>query len=205
MYSRIVEQSDLSSRWATRSSSETLQHIEKQVEALISQHSSLMIHKRAIEQQLTSIVTQIHEPDVVLSPRAVFLLLEMRGSGGVSEQLEQIAHIVHEQGYWKPNGHVQNYRLQDVYHLGKSAQKLFDDYAVVDRRVEQLYAWFRHIKQCRQMKAETTLGGVFECLAAAIDTAEVQEEADTIVELLEQATRPGWFRWPFIHRSSKKM
>jgi len=129
----------------------------------------------------------------------------MRGSGRVNEQIEQIAHIVHEQGYWKPSGRVQNYHMQDVYHLGKSAHKLFNDYEVLDRRVEQLQAWLRHIKQCRQMEAETTLRGVFECLAAAIDTAEAQEEVNAIAELLEQATRPGWFRQLFVHRSSKKI
>lgn len=204
MYSRIAEQPDLSSRWTTRSSSETLQHIEKQIEALISHHSSLMNHKRAIEQQLASIAAQIHEPEVMCSPRAVFLLLEIRGSGGVSEQVEQIAHIVHEQGYWKPRGRVQNYCMQDVYHLGKSVQKLFNDYEVVDRRVEQLQAWLRHVKQSRQMEAEKTLQGVFECLAATIDTAAVQEEVNVIVELLGQAVRPRWFRWLFVHRSNKK-
>jgi hypothetical protein len=91
----------------------------------------------------------------------------MRSSGGVSEQLEQIAHILHEEGYWKPNGCVQNYRLQEVYHLSKSAQRLFDDYAVVDQQVEQLQAWLRYIKHYRQMEAETFPQGVFECLAVA--------------------------------------
>jgi hypothetical protein len=59
--------------------------------------------------------------------------------GGVCDQLEQIARIVHEQGYWQPHERVQNYQRQDVYHLGKSAQSLFDDCAVLDRRVEQLH------------------------------------------------------------------
>ena len=40
---------------ASKISSEALRQIEKQVEALISQQSSLTIHKRAIERQLASI------------------------------------------------------------------------------------------------------------------------------------------------------
>ncbi|GAC1392984.1 MAG: hypothetical protein NVS4B11_00680 [Ktedonobacteraceae bacterium] len=205
MHYHVVERSKLSSRWLTRSPSETLRHIETQAEVLISQHSSLMIHKRAIERQLASIAAQIHEPDVELTPRSVFLLLELRGSGGVGEQLEQIAHIVHEQGYWKPNGHIQNYRLQDIYHLGKSVQRLFDDYMVVDRRIEELHAWLGHMKQCRHIGAETTPQEICACLAVAMDTAEVQGEVNAIVDLLEQATRPGWFRQLFVHRSSKKL
>ena len=196
MYYRVAEPTGLSSRWTIRSTDVTLRHIESQVVALISQHSSLMIHKRAIERQLTSIVAQIHEPDVELTPNAIFLLLEMRGSGGVSEQLEQIAHIVHEQGYWKPNGRIQNYRPQDVYHLGKSTQRLFDDYSGVDRRVEQLYTRLGHIKQHWQMEVETTIPGIFECLATAmdVDIAEVQSEVNPLVKLLAQASRPIWLR-----------
>jgi hypothetical protein len=101
---------------------ETLRHIGAQVEALTSRHCSLQPHKRAIERQLASIAAQIHEPDVVLTPRTVFLLLEMRGSGGVSDHLEQIARILHEEGYWKPHERVWNSQGQDVYYLGKSAQ-----------------------------------------------------------------------------------
>lgn len=189
---------------AARSTSETLRHIERQVEALISQHSSLTIHKRAIERQLASIAAQIHEPDVMLTPHTVFLLLEMRGSGGVSEQLEHIAHIVHEQGYWKPKGRVQNYRLQEVYRLGKSTQRLFDTYAIVDQRAQQLHTRLGHIKQRWQMEIETPLQGVFAGLGAAVDTAEVQGEINALVKVLEQATRPGWFRWLFGHVRGKR-
>jgi hypothetical protein len=203
MNDRVVGRSDLSSGWPTRSPSEMLRHIEVQVEALMNQHGSLMIHKRAIERQLASIAARIHEPDVELTPCTVFLLLEMRGSGGVSEQLEHIAHIVHEQGYWKPNGRVQNYRLQEVYCLGKSAQRLFDTYAVVDLRVQQLHAWLGHIKQRWQMEAETPPQGVFADLAAAMDTADVQGEINALVKLLEQPTRFGWFRWLFGHGFSE--
>lgn len=141
----------------------------------------------------------------MLIPRSVFLLVEMCGSGGVSEQLEQIARIVHEESYWKPPERVQNYHRQDIYHLGMSAQRLFDDYAVVDRRVEQLHARLGHIRECLQMESETTLQGVFEGLAAAADGAKVQGEVDAMVDLLEQATRPGWFRWLFGQRSRKKI
>ncbi len=197
MYDRVVVQPDP----PARSTSETLRHIGTQVQALVSQHSSLTIYKRAIERQLASIAAQIKEQDVVLIPRNVFLLLEMRGSGGVCDQLEQIARIVHEEGYWKPQERVQNYNRQDVYSLGKSAQSLFDDYAVLDRRVEQLHARLGDIKERRQMEAETTPQGVFECLAATADVASVQSEVDAIVELLEQGTHSGWFRWLFIHRS----
>ncbi|GAC1647835.1 MAG: hypothetical protein NVS4B12_15830 [Ktedonobacteraceae bacterium] len=204
MYYHTVERSKLLYRWPAGSPTEILQDIETQVEVLISRHSSLMIHKRAIERQLASIAVRIHEPDVELTPRSVFLLLEIRGSGGVGEQLEQIAHIVHEQGYWKPNGQVQNYRLQDIYHLGKSVQRLFDDCTVVDRRIEELHAWLGHMKQCRQIGAETTPQELYECLVVAMDTAEVHGEVNAIVNRLEQAARPGWFRWLFAHRSSKK-
>ncbi|GAC1464513.1 MAG: hypothetical protein PVS3B3_27760 [Ktedonobacteraceae bacterium] len=203
MYYRIVERSKLSARWPASSPTETPQHIETQVEVLISLHSSLMIHKRAIERQLASIASEIHEPDVELTPHTIFLLLEIRGSGGVGEQLEQIAHIVHEQGYWKPNGYVQNYRLQDIYYLGKSVQRLFDDYTVVDRRIEELHSWLGHMQQCRQIGTETIPQYLYECLAVAMDTSEVYEEVNTIVNRLGQPTRPGWFRWLFAHRSKK--
>ncbi len=184
-------------QWPSRFPSETLRHIEMQVEALINQQSSLTIHKRAIEKQLASIAAYIHEPDVMLTPHTVFLLLEMRGSGGVSEQLEHIAHIVHEQGYWKPSGRVQNYRLYEIYLLGQSAQRLFDTFAIIDRCVQQLYAYLWYIKQHRQMEPETSLREVFAGLAAAIDTAEVQDEINSLVKLIDQAIRPGWYRYLF--------
>lgn len=78
----------------------------------MSQQSSLKMHKQAIERQLATIAARIGEHEAVLLPRSVFLLVEMRGSGGVSAQLEQIARIVHEQGYWKPHAHVSNYQEQ---------------------------------------------------------------------------------------------
>ena len=135
---------------------EALRHIGTQIEALVSQHSSLEMYRRSIERQLFSIAAQIQEQDVALIPRTVFLLLEMRGSGGVSNQLEQIARILHEVGYWKPRVRVQNYHRQDVYQLGKSAQKLFDDYTKLDRRIRELHARLGNIKQCRQLQPETT-------------------------------------------------
>ncbi|HEY6541597.1 MAG TPA: hypothetical protein VIZ18_11690 [Ktedonobacteraceae bacterium] len=119
---------------------ENLQHIESQVEALLSQHSNLELYRRSIERQLGLIAAQIHEENVPLIPCRVFLLLELRGSGGVGAHLEQIARILREVGYWKPPARVQNYHRQDVYSLGRSTQKLFDDYAALDRRVKQLQA-----------------------------------------------------------------
>jgi hypothetical protein len=194
-----------SSTWPEIYTPETLRQIGTQVEALMSYHNSLEIHKRSIERQLASIAIQIQEQDVVLIPRTVFLLLEMRGSGGVSDQLEQIACILHEEGYWKPRERVQNYHRQDVYQLGKSAQRLLDDYAVLDRRVEQLHTRLGHIKERRQMESEMTPQQMFDCLAAASDIASVQGNVDAIVQLLEQANRPGWFRWLFVHRGRKKI
>jgi hypothetical protein len=183
--------------WPSGSPSETLHHVERQVEALISQQSSLEIHKRAIEKQLASIADQIHEPDVMLTPHTVFLLLEIRGSGGVSEQLEQIARIVHEEGYWTPGGSVQNYLLRDVYLLGRSAQRLFDTFEVIDRCVQHIFAYLWYIKQRWQMEAETSLHTVFTSLEATIETAEVQDEINSLVKLIDQAILPGWHRWLF--------
>lgn len=183
--------------WPKRSPSKTLQDVERQFEALISQQSSLALHKRAIEKQLASIANQIHEPDVILTPHTVFLLLEIRGSGGVSEQLEQIAHIVGEEGYWKPGGSVQNYRLRDIYLLGRSAQRLFDTFAIIDRYVKQVYAILRYIKQHWQMGAEASLHTVFASLESTIETAEVQEEIISLVKLIDEALRPGWYRLLF--------
>ncbi len=180
-----------------RTPSEALHHIERQVEALISQQSSLQIHKRAIEKQLASIADQIHMPEAVLTPHTVFLLLEIRGSGRVSEQLEQIARIVHEEGYWKPGGRVQNYRLRDVYLLGRSAQKLFDTFAVIDRCLQQVHAHLWYIKQRWQMGTEASLHAVFASLESTIETTEVQSEINALVKLIDQAVHPGWYRWLF--------
>jgi hypothetical protein len=177
--------------------SETLHRIERQVEALISRQSSLEMHKRAIEKQLASIADYIHEPDVILTPHPVFLLLEIRGSGGVSEQLEQIARIVHEEGYWKPGGRVQNYRRRDVYLLGRSAQRLFDTFAVIDHWVQQLYAHLWYIKQHWQMETEAPLHAVFTYLAETRGSTEVQIEINLLVKLIDQAIHPSWYRWLF--------
>jgi hypothetical protein len=163
----------------------------------MSHLSVLQVHKRAIERQLASIADQIHAHNEVLTPGNIFLLLEIRGSAGVGKQIEQIAHILHEDGYWKPRGRVEHYARQDVYHLGKSAQQLFDDLAVLDQRVQRFNTWLESIKERQQMASETTLQQVFERLATTTDTAQIQGEIDALVDLLEPASRPGWFNWFF--------
>ena len=205
MHNRVIPQSDPSSTCIVRYSPEMLQHIGRQVEALMSQHSSLRIYKRAIERQLAAIAARISDQDGVLLPRSVFLLLELRGSGGVSAQLEQIARIVDEQGYWKPRGHVANYHRQDVYRLGRSVQRLFDDSTALDRRIEEVQAQLRHLKQCRQRGADTTPQEVLEDLAASPDLVSVQNSIDTIVQLLGPAQQSRWFRWFFVHRGRKTL
>ena len=166
----------------------------------MSQHSSLEVHKQAIERQLASIAARINEQEAALIPRDIFLLLELRGSGGVSEQLEQIARFLHEEGYWKPRGRVQYYSQQDVYQLGKSTQKLFDDYAALHQRAEQLCVRLEAIKERRQMTPEMTPQGVFACLTT-VDCSSIQAEVDAMVTLLEQANRPGWFKRLFRYHT----
>ncbi len=191
---RLTPQSYPSSTWSTPYSSEMLQQIGIQIEAVMSQHSSLEVHKQAIERQLASIAARINEQDTALVPCDIFLLLELRGSGRVSEQLEQIARILHEEDYYKPRGRVQYYSQQDVYQLGKSTQKLFDDYAALHSRVEQLCVRLEAIKECRQMTHEMTPQGVFAAIATTVDCSSIQSEVDATVALLEQANRPAWFR-----------
>jgi hypothetical protein len=204
MSHRVIVQPSPASTQPARYSPEMLRHIGTQVEALMSQHSGLKLHKRAIERQLAAIAAQISEQEGVLLPCSVFLLVEIRGSGGVSAQLEQIASIAHEQGYWKPQGRVQNYHRQDVYQLGESTQRLFDDFAQLDQRVEQVHARLADIKQRRQLAAETTPQKVFDALATVADRISVQGEIDMIVDLLQAAPQPRWFRWLFVHRKGTK-
>lgn len=142
---RIRDRSDPPSTKPEISSPETLRRVESQVELLLSQHSNLELHRRSIERQLGLIAAHIHEENVPLIPCRVFLLLELRGSGGVSASLEQIARILCEVGYWKPRVSVWNYRPQDVYQLGRSAQKLFDNCTALDRKVKQLQAQVEQI------------------------------------------------------------
>ena len=200
MYRHVALQQNQPSQRPVKYTPETLRNIGIQIEALASQHASLKIHKRAIKRQLTTIAARIHEQDVALIPQNIFLLLEIRGSGGVSAQLGQIAHIVHEHGYWKPQHHVQSYHRQDVYYLGKSAQKLFDDYAALDWRVEQLHVRLARIKQLQRMGSDMTPTQVFDCLAAS-NIASVQNEVDAIAQLLEQANHSNSFWWPFSRPS----
>lgn len=204
MNSQVALQPNSSSPGPEKYTTETLKQIGRQIEAQTSRHSSLKLHKRAIEQQLAGIAAQIHAPVGVLLPGTIFPLLEMRGSGGVSNQLEQIARILHEQGYWKPQGHVQNYHRQDVYQLGKSTQRLFDDFAPLDQRVEQVRARLADIKQYQHLAAETPPQKVFDALATMADRISVQGEVDSIVDLLKAAHQPRWFRWlslPFLTAS----
>ena len=211
MHNHIIPQSDPSYTCLVRYCPERLRNIGMQVESLMSRHSSLKMHKRAIERQLAAIAARIAEQDAVLLPRSVFLLLELRGSGGVSAQLEQIARIVEEQGYWKPQEHVPNYHRQDVSHLGQSAQRLFDDATALERRIEHVQAHLRHIKQGRQMASDTAPQEVFEELAASPDPVSVQSEVNAVVHLLgkaQQSRRSRWFfvlRWFFVHRGKKKI
>jgi hypothetical protein len=192
--SRLTSQTHPSSTWSALYPPETLRQIGTQIEAVMSQHSSLEVHKQAIERQLASIAARINEQEAALIPHDIFLLLELRGSGQVSEQLEQIGRILHEEGYWKPRGRVQYYSQQDVYQLGKSTQKLFDDYAALHPRVEQMYVRLEAIKERRQMTPERTPQEVFECLGTTVDCSSIQAEVDAMVALLEQANRPGWFK-----------
>ena len=205
MFHRASSQPNPSSPWPERyPSSETLRSIGAQVETLVSRHSGLEIHRRAIEQQLALMAAQIHEQDIALIPGDVFLLVEIRGSGGVSDQLEQIARILHEQGYWKPRGRIQSYHQQDVYYLGRSAQRLFEDYEVADRRIRQLQVLLGYIKERLQVESEATPQAVFAGLAAATDGAKVRAEVDAIADLLEQANCPGWFTRLFVRNCRKK-
>ena len=199
MAHRVAWQPSPLSTWAERYTPEVLRCIGVRVEALLSRHSSLQIYKRSIERQLALMAAQIRAEDVSLLPRSVFLLIEMRGSGGLSAPLEQIARILGEVGYWKPPAHVHGYRGPDVYHLGQSAQRLFDDYATLDRRVKQLHAQLEFIREQRYMQPETTPQELFAGLATVADTAQIQVGVDAVVGLLEQATRPGWLRRLFVH------
>ncbi len=45
----------------------------------------------------------------------------------------------------------------------------------------------------------------FRSLAAVADLASAQGEVEAIVDLLEPADRPGWFRWLFLHHSRHKL
>lgn len=205
MSMRVIKQPDPLS-WSERYSPEVLRSIGEQVEALLGRHSNLELYKRSIEWQLGLMAAQMHEEDVLLHPRVVFLLVEMRGSGGLGAPLKQIASILGEVGYWKPPARVQNYRRQDVYYLGKSAQRLFDDYAVLDRRVKQLQSQLGRIREQQQMGPETTPRDVLVGLAMACMGANVQTAIDRVVGLLGQTGVHGWFsRWLMVRRGNKQI
>lgn len=202
MTQRVRVRQHPSSIRSEKYSSEMLQRIGEQVEVLLSRLSSLQRYRCSIELQLALMATHFQEDDVLLLPRHVFLLVEMRGSGGVSASLDQITRILAELGYWKPAGRVKSYHRQDVYHLGKSAQRLFEDAAVLEERVRQLQALLAHIKECWQMEPETSPQEVFVRLAMAASGANAQAEVDAVVELLEQTARPAGFSLPFVHVSA---
>jgi hypothetical protein len=202
----VALRAELSTVYPESYSPEALWRIGRQVEALLSQHSSLEMYRRSIEWQLGLIAAQIHaEEDVLLTPHSVFLLLELRGSGGVSAQLEQIARTLREVGYWKPPAHVQDYHRQDVYRLGKSAQQLFDDYAKVDLRVRQLNALIARIKEQRRMNPRTTPQEVFEELAADPDCAQLRGEIDAVVELLGHTQYGVRLGWPLVRCGTRSI
>ncbi len=98
-------------------SPETLRRIGRQIEALLSQHSSLEMYRRPVEWQLGLIAEQMQEDDVLLVPCSVFHLLETRGDAEVSAHLEQIARILREADYWKPAAGEQDYHRPDVYQI----------------------------------------------------------------------------------------
>lgn len=205
MSMRVIKQPGPLS-WSERYPPEVLRSIGEQVEALLGRHSNLELYKRSIEWQLGLMAAQMHEEDVLLHPRVVFLLVEMRGSGGLGAPLEQIASILGEMGYWKPPTRVQNYRRQDVYHLGKSAQRLFDDYAVLDRRVKQLQSQLGRIRKQQQVGPDTTPRDVLVGLTMASVGANVQAAIDLVVGLLGQTGVHGWFsRWLIVRRGNKQI
>ena len=204
MAHRIAEQPNPSAIWTEQYTPEVLRSIGSQVEALLSQHNSLEMYKRSIERQLVLMAVHLCVEDVQLLPRSMFLLVELRGSGGCHAPLDQIARILGEVGYWKPPMPVQNYRGPEVYHLGQSTQKLFDDYAALDRRVQHLHAQLGCLREQQHMQPETTSQEIFTGLATSVDTAKVQAGVDTIVRLLEQPKRSGWFRRLFVHLSRRK-
>lgn len=200
----LAAQPNPSAIWAEQYTPEVLRSIGSQVEALLSQHSSLEIYKRSIERQLALIAAHLHLEDAQLLPRSMFLQVEIRGSGGCHAPLEQIARILGEVGYWKPPMPVQNYRGPEVYHLGQSTQRLFDDCAAWDRRVQQLHAQLGCLREQQHMQPETTPQEIFTGLANAVDTAKVQAGVAAIAGLLKQTNRPGWFRRLFVHLNRRK-
>lgn len=187
MAKHMATQAKASSNNLERDTSQALRNIGTQVEALLSQHSSLEMYRRSIERQLALLAARMHTEDVSLLPCRVFLLVEMRGIGGLSAPLEQIACVLAEVEYWKPSRYVQTYHPQDVYSLGRSAQRLFDDYAALDGRVRQLHAHLSYIRAYWHMKPEAPPQEVFErvAMAAAEGRAGIEERVEAIVDLLE--------------------
>ena len=191
----VAMQTKASSNNLERYTSQAIRQIGARVEALLSWHSSLEMYRRSIERQLALLAACMHTEDVSLLPSSVFLLVEMRGSGGLSVPLEQIALVLSEVGYWKSSRYAQTYHPRDVYSLGRSAQRLFDDYAALDGRVRQLHAHLSSIREYWHMKPEATPQEVFEGVAmvATEDRAEIQAGVDAIVDLLEQPSKYRWF------------
>jgi len=56
------------------------------------------------------------------------------------------------------------------------------------------------LEQIAHIVAETTPQEVFEELAAGVDMLSVQGEVDMIIDLLQAADQPRWFRWLFVCR-----
>jgi len=166
-----------------------LRHLGRQVEARLRQQSSLKMHKRAIERQLAALAARIAEPDAVLLPRSVFLLLELRGSGGVSAQLEQIARIVHEQGYWKPHGPVPTYQRADSWLLRRLHRRCSKSW-------QPLLIWCQF--STRWMRLSTCLRKRSRLVGSA-GSCDTQQKAEPGVASLR--CRSGWY----LRKKERKM
>ena len=132
---------------------------------------------------------------------------QLRADGERHARLvKEIARRVNRRAWFSRfSGSFFNYHRQDVYHLGQSAQRLFDDSAALDQRIEQVQAQLGHIKQCRQMGSDTTPQEVFGELASTPDLVSVQNGVDAIVQLLGPTKPSGWFRWLLVLRGRKKI
>jgi hypothetical protein len=192
-----------SSTQSERHHPEALQCLGSRIEALLSRNSSLQNYRHSLERQLAVLVARLGTQRVELVPRSVFLLLELRGSGGMSMPLEQIARILEELGYWQPGRPIRAYLRPDVYHLGLSAQQLFDDATALERRVRQIQAEVEWLREQKHLPPETTTHEVFADLEMTMDAAPVRAALDQIASLLDPPNWQGWVRWLFFKSQLK--